>query len=253
MADRAASGDRRASHAVLGLGLAWVAGFVDAAGFLLLAHLFTAHMSGNSAAMGAYFGQGSWREAIHRATPIPFFVAGVGAGAALAEVAWRRAIRSPLTVVLCVQAALLALLMLAGARLAASGAYALAVSVPSFAMGLQNATIRRVGSASIRTTFVSGVLCDFAENVVAWLFLMRDDDAGAGRSRLAQAAIYATIWLAFAVGAICGSVAAGRWSFHAFVIPVAVLAVIAAWDLVWPLTSFGEVAPAKEACGSRAA
>jgi uncharacterized membrane protein YoaK (UPF0700 family) len=74
--------------------LAWVAGFVDAVGYLSLSHLFLAHMSGNSAAMGAYFGQGRWGAAFHRAFPIPMFVLGVAAGAALNEAASRRGVRS---------------------------------------------------------------------------------------------------------------------------------------------------------------
>lgn len=143
--------------------------------------------------------------------------------------------------------------MLGGTRLAAGGGYVLAVSLPSFAMGLQNATIRRVGSASIRTTFVSGMLADSAENLVAALFLLRRPDADRRRAHLAQSVLCAAIWLAFAIGAVCGSMAAGRWAYHALAIPVIVLALIAAWDFVWPLTSVGEVAPAKEACGSRAA
>ncbi|MDQ2798914.1 MAG: DUF1275 family protein [Armatimonadota bacterium] len=60
----------------LGLLLAWVAGGVDATGFLTLAHLFTAHMSGNSVALAVSAAQGHWMEAARRAFPIPLFVVG---------------------------------------------------------------------------------------------------------------------------------------------------------------------------------
>lgn len=223
---------------------------MDAAGFLLLAHLFTAHMSGNSAAMGAYFGQGSWREALHRATPVPFFVLGVGFGAALTEVACRRALRSPLALVLGIQAAVLIALLMGGARLLASGGalsggYIAAAGLPSFAMGLQNATLRRVGAAHIRTTFVSGMLTDCAESFVAWLF---GPPGGARRALLGRALLYGAIWAAFSVGAVCGSLATGRWAFHALLLPVGALAGIAAWDAAAPLTTAGEMAPAGEGC-----
>ncbi|MGE3809415.1 MAG: DUF1275 family protein, partial [Gemmataceae bacterium] len=36
--------------------LTWSAGIVDGVGFLILFHMFTAHMSGNSIAMGVYAG-----------------------------------------------------------------------------------------------------------------------------------------------------------------------------------------------------
>src|SRR5215475_312158 len=94
--------------------LAWVAGFVDAVGYVLLFRLFIAHMSGNSAAMGAHFGQGEWGEAFYRAFPIPVFVLGVIAGAALNEAASRRGVRSLFSLTLSVEAALLFLFMICG-------------------------------------------------------------------------------------------------------------------------------------------
>ncbi len=51
--------------------LAWVAGFVDSLGYLALAKVFTAHMSGNSAAVGAELGAGNWHEAMVKGLAIP--------------------------------------------------------------------------------------------------------------------------------------------------------------------------------------
>jgi uncharacterized membrane protein YoaK (UPF0700 family) len=56
--------------------LAWVAGYVDAVGFLTLAGLFTAHMSGNTARLGVFVGDGDWRFAAQRLVPILFFTSG---------------------------------------------------------------------------------------------------------------------------------------------------------------------------------
>ena len=78
----------------LALLLAGVAGAVDAVGYLLLLHLFTAHMSGNSVAMGLSIGQTQWQTALLRAIPIPLFVFGVALGTAVIEIAIRQRIRS---------------------------------------------------------------------------------------------------------------------------------------------------------------
>ena len=60
--------------------LAWIAGFVDAFGYLALSKVFTAHVSGNTATIGAYLGQSNWREVIVRGFAIPAFIVGVAAG-----------------------------------------------------------------------------------------------------------------------------------------------------------------------------
>jgi uncharacterized membrane protein YoaK (UPF0700 family) len=73
--------------------LAWTAGAVDAIGYLVLYHEFTAHMSGNTVAMGAQLGEGNFGEAAHRLIPIPLLVLGIALGATLIEIAIRRDVR----------------------------------------------------------------------------------------------------------------------------------------------------------------
>ncbi len=60
--------------------LAFIGGWVDAYGYLVLVQLFTAHMSGNSIAMTVYAGKADWARAFHRAFPIPLFVLGIFLG-----------------------------------------------------------------------------------------------------------------------------------------------------------------------------
>ena len=60
--------------------LAGVGGSIDAVGVLTLGGLFVAHMSGNSAAFGAAFGQGDWRVGLPHLVAIPVFVLGLFLG-----------------------------------------------------------------------------------------------------------------------------------------------------------------------------
>ena len=93
--------------------LAWVAGYVDAVGFLTLAGLFVAHMSGNTVRLGVFVGDGDWSFAAQRFVPIVFFTLGVVAGIALVEALQRRSTPAPGRV-LIVEAALLLVFMVVG-------------------------------------------------------------------------------------------------------------------------------------------
>jgi uncharacterized membrane protein YoaK (UPF0700 family) len=212
--------------------LAAIAGFVDAAGYLALFHLFTAHMSGNSAAMGAFLGQNEWREALHRAFPIPVFVAGVVIGALLTEISLMHNFRSPFAVALATEAALLLLLMLFSDSIQTGTGwkfYAL-TALPALAMGVQNATLRRVGSLHIRTTYVTGMLTNFGEAVSGYLLHARSR-----RVMLWQMALYGGLWFAFAAGAIGGGYAETHWGLRALAIPLWGLVLIIAQDLMQPI------------------
>jgi uncharacterized membrane protein YoaK (UPF0700 family) len=257
-ADReAAVGSRRIrkerESAWLAALLAWVAGAVDAVGFLTLVHLFTAHMSGNSVGMGAYLGDGHWQEAVRRGIPIPLFVLGVVAGAAVATALARRGFRPFFAPVLALEAVLLATFLLWGGavlrggkiHVESGGAYVLVVALPAIAMGLQNATLRRVGGLSVRTTFITGILTTLAEEGVAWLYWL-GGHLRAGRGRrvwrvahrhvsLVRMGLLAGLWCAYAFGAVAGGFGVERWGMGALWPPLAVLAAVILADLRSPI------------------
>lgn len=239
----------------LALMLALVAGCIDAVGYMVLLKVFTAHMSGNSAASAVYTGEGKGSEAFHRAFPIPLFVLGVATGAALSEALARRGLRRIFTVAVTLEAALLLVFLLIGAPALHDGViledppwrFYLLVALPTLAMGVQNATLRRVGGVTVRTTYISGMLTNVAEQTVQYLFWLRDHWAGHRgglrallRLSTEQPSFYRLglqlgIWLAFLLGAILGVCATLRWGLLSLAGPIICLAIVAACDLARPI------------------
>jgi uncharacterized membrane protein YoaK (UPF0700 family) len=209
---------------VLAYVLAAVAGSADAVGYITLFHLFTAHMTGNTVGMVANAGAGPWHEALRRAFPIPVFVAGVVAGGMLTRFAAAH-MRARFYVPLAIEAVALALFGAVGPHVplgpdaahATVGYFALA-TLPALAMGVQAATLRRIGDHSVRTTFVTGMLTLLGEQLVAW----RMESKRARRSSAAARARFAAIiWVAYAIGGLAAAVAAAKVGFAAVVIPIA--------------------------------
>jgi uncharacterized membrane protein YoaK (UPF0700 family) len=243
-------------QAWLALLLAWVAGGVDAVGYLALLHLFTAHMSGNTAALGAFMGSGQWATVLHRALPIPLFVIGVMVGAFLSEYALRRRVRSPFALILTWEAALLLLFMVCGnpsmrqgvLRTDAEWKFYLLAALPSLAMGMQNATLRRVGSERVRTTYVSGMLTNMAENGVDYLLWLRMHTRGrdlghllrvlrlsARQPALNRLLLFGGIWTAFFLGAILGGYAEAQWKLWSLLFPLGGLLIVIVVDAIQPI------------------
>jgi uncharacterized membrane protein YoaK (UPF0700 family) len=234
--------------------LAAVAGSVDAVGFLTLAHLFTAHMSGNTVGMGAYLGQHQWGEAFRRGFPVPLFVLGVVCGAGITETAVRRGARSPLAPAFCVEALLLVAFMFFGGGLALGGDapggpefYALAALL-AFAMGLQSATLRRVGHRTIRTTYVTGMLTNFGEQFVACLFwlgagrrgrrspsVLKSFRSTSPRESLVRMLLYGGVWVGYVCGAVVAGLAESRWGARSLLLPLGGLLLVVALDLIRPI------------------
>lgn len=244
----------------LALLLAWIAGGVDAIGYLVLFHLFTAHMSGNSVAFGAHLAQHEWSEAWRRLFPIPLFMFGIATGAVLSDRAARKNARSVFRAALLAEAALLIAFMLCGNGVMRNGEihtdavwkfYALAALLP-VAMGLQSATLRRIGGRTkVRTVFVTGMLTNFVEEAVTYLFQWRedtrerkaagDDEQSQRTSRRQQSAqramLYGGIWLAYMGGAILSGFAEQRWALNALCFPLGGLMFIIARDFLRPISA----------------
>lgn len=207
------------SHATA---LAFVAGFVDAAAFIALTGLFTAHVTGNFVLIGAELVTAS-TGVMAKLLALPVFVAAVAAARILALFLDRRD-ADPLPWLLAVEAALLGGFGSSGALWSPlgspDGAAAIAVGMLAVAaMGVQNAIGRlclvHLVPTTVMTVSVSQAVIDAMD-----LVLKRGDDAAQTRTRMLR--LLPPI-AAFAVGALCGAFGIAHLAFSCVALPTLVL------------------------------
>lgn len=193
-----------APERALAYGLAAVAGFVDATGFLETGGFFVSFMTGNSTRLGV--GIALERAAVIAAIAlIGSFVLGVVCGAVIAR---RPGIRADRSILLLVAATL------AFAGLARLGRVSFVpASLAAFSMGLINLTFRREGEVSIAIGYMTGTLVRFG---------MRLADAMEGLAPFRHALPFLAMWLALVSGVAIGAIA-GRhdWTLNYFIAAIA--------------------------------
>lgn len=205
--------------------LAFVAGFVDTAGFVALFGLFTAHMTGNLVLIGDSL-------ATHRAgiaaklLAFPVFLL-VVAGTRLYELRARRLGRDPAVPVLVAEMLVLAAFLAAGVLAApftdAGAAGTILVGLFGVAaMSIQNASSRSVFAGHGPTTVMTGNVTQVTMDLVD---LARGFEAAQARARLRR---MAPPLLAFTAGAIAGGFGVVRFGFACLVCPLVALATVAA-------------------------
>ncbi len=170
----------------LALGLAGLAGLVDATGFVVAGGYFTSFMSGNTTRMGVELAQ---RPVLALAPLglIACFLTGVIGGALLAPrlTAGRR---EPVLL------GLVAVMLGAGAGLLVAGQAITFLVCSAIAMGLANNVFARDGEVTVGVTYMTGALVRFGQGVAARL----------GHRELASARGYGWLWSALALGAASG-------------------------------------------------
>ena len=208
--------------------LASVGGLVDAVGFLVLGHLFTAHMSGNSAALGAYFGQGHWSWGTPHLFAIPVFVLGIVAGHLW--LAFAPGARGT-SFLLLIEAALLAIFAIVHFFFGSPGrdtlGYFALCLLPLLAMGIQNAPTRTIGKTTFHTTYVTGVLDTLGESL-AKFFIGWRKGASEGSEHLVTAWRAAAVWMCYVMGALAGSAGLFFLRSAILVIPICLLVFVSA-------------------------
>jgi uncharacterized membrane protein YoaK (UPF0700 family) len=227
----------------IALALALIAGSTDGIGYLLLAHVFTSHMSGNSVAMTIYVASSNWRESWRHFEPIVFFFGGIVAGLVMSDVMTEIKLLRMFSVV----AGMEIVLLIAFLFLSRPPRQWMVV-FPAFAMGIQNAMLRRVGHHRVRTTFVTGMLTNAAQGLVDSVraYAAREKDA---REKVQDYIFYSGIWALFAGGGICGAAIELRHGSVALWLPVGLLGILIACDLYRP---FAEAPVPEEKQGSAA-
>jgi uncharacterized membrane protein YoaK (UPF0700 family) len=232
--------------------LTWTAGYVDAVGYISLAHIYTANMSGNSVAIGVEFVSRHWSMALLRFWPVVVYVLGVLACRLMLEAGSRFQFRRIASVTF---AAEVLLLIPVSTATAPTNGFRGAILYPfigllALAMGMQNGTLTHFSSLTLHTGFVTGTLVKMAEQYTKYLTWAYDrirsgSVAIAIRESFAQrcfklACWLTGIWIAYVIGACCGALVQFQFNLRSLTVAMAALISLIAVDMRQPLAVLEE-------------
>lgn len=163
------------TNRALGLMLAFIAGAVNAGGFLVL-HQYTSHMTGFASQLADGLVLGKLTLVLNALGAILAFVCGAAVCAVLVNWGRQRQLDSVYALPLLVEALLLLPFGLMGAiTLTWSTPFAvpLTVLLLAFIMGLQNAVGSKTSAGSIRTTHMTGNITDMGMELGKMLYVNR--------------------------------------------------------------------------------
>jgi uncharacterized membrane protein YoaK (UPF0700 family) len=151
----------RDANRQLGCMLAFIAGAVNAGGFLAVQH-YTSHMTGIVSAMADQLVLGMYGLVLVGLSALLAFLLGATASTVLVRHSRRRQRHSEYALPLLVEAGLLLCFGLLGSQISGFNGFYVSATVMllSFIMGLQNAVISKLSNAEIRTTHITGVVTD---------------------------------------------------------------------------------------------
>ena len=197
----------------LAIGLAGLAGFVDAMGFLMLSGFYVAFMSGNSTLLSIGIAAGSEGRMELAAGLVASFVAGVALGTLVGQRMGRHRPAGTLVTV----AALLA--VACGLNLA--GAFVSCGLMLALAMGAENTVFQKQGQTGIGLTYMTGTLVRLGQRLAeavtggSWAAILPD----------------VLLWVGMLAGALLGAAMfrlvglAGMW----LAVGAALAMALAAW------------------------
>lgn len=221
----------RSANRQLGAVLAFVAGAINAGGFLAVQR-YTSHMTGVISGMADDLATGGLMLALAGLASLLAFIAGAACTALLINWARQRQMHSKYALALLVGAALLLVFGLVGAHLDAL-AYLLvptAVLLLCFVMGLQNAIVTKISQAEIRTTHMTGVVTDLGielGRLLYWNGSTAPDSVHFVRANRDKLFIHSLVLGLFFGGGLVGALAFKHFGFSA-TLPIALLLVLMA-------------------------
>lgn len=204
-------------QARLAVTLAWIAGYTNILTILVCGHV-TSHVSGTTSDLGRAIVETRWDAVGYLLFLLVSFFIGAGVSGFAAELGKRRGWESIYVLPVAIEAALLALFAIGleffgPDDLKRHEIVLTLLGIASVAMGLQNATITRISSGSVRTTHVTGVLTDLGLEAVQFLWFLKDERRNLSKGRAIDAArlVYrhATSQHLMVLGAVFGSFALG--------------------------------------------
>jgi uncharacterized membrane protein YoaK (UPF0700 family) len=230
--------------------LTFIAGFVDIVGYLAIYHLFTAHVTGTTVHLGRDLMLRNWSTAAMAGCVVAGFLGGSIVGRAVIEAGARLHFRRVASVNIAVEALLLASFIPISRLLAGtteSERVCALLGLLAVAMGLQTATLTRIGALTIHTTFVTGMINKLAQLASHILFHSYDVwRATDSRQReyfrrlrenvVHQALFFFSVWLVYLAGAVLGTGIYLKVGLRTMYVPAVLLALTIITDQFKPLS-----------------
>lgn len=223
-----------AANRHVGLLLAFVAGAINAGGFLAVRQ-YTSHVTGLVSSMADHLVLGEGELVASALAAVLAFLLGAMCCAVMVNFARRRALASEYALPLLLEALLILCFGLMGAWLARFEGLLIPATVAllCFIMGLQNAVVTKLSNAVIRTTHMTGVVTDLGIELGKLLYWNRVKGivpvVRADRERMR---VLGGLLGAFVVGGVVGAYGFKRLGFG-FTVPLAVLLTVVALVPVW--------------------
>ena len=220
----------------LGFALAFVAGAINAGGFLAV-HQYTSHMTGIVSAMADNTVLGSYDLVLAGLGALLSFVLGAACSCIMVNYSRRRKMHSEYAFPLLLEALLLLCFGILGARLAdIDGLFvSFTVMLLCFIMGLQNATISKLSNSEIRTTHITGIVTDIGIELGKLMYVNSPQRVGqpkvvVNRARLTVLVVLAASFFAGGVTGAFGFKHIGYIATVPLAIALVTLAIVPAMD-----------------------
>ncbi|NLC23254.1 MAG: DUF1275 domain-containing protein [Oxalobacter sp.] len=193
----------------LGLSLAFIAGAINAGGFVVV-NQYTSHMTGVVSFMADGLVLGDLRLALAALGSLLCFIFGATCTELLVNWARGRRLQSEYAIPLILEAILLLVFSFVGQKLHEHmGLFvSFTVMLLCFLMGLQNAIITRISNAVIRTTHVTGIVTDIGMEFGKMLFWNRGvgkEDETYVRANRGKLILLINLLVMFFLGGVTGA------------------------------------------------
>jgi uncharacterized membrane protein YoaK (UPF0700 family) len=233
--------------------LSFAAGFVDIVGALTVYDLFTAHITGTTVRLGQRLIQRDWNSAFAAILIVAAFFLASLIGRVLIEAGQRVGFKRIASITLALEAIFLLGAVAIGTH-AGIGAHPeptavsgilLILALLAGSMGLQTASLTKIGPLTVHTTFVTGMINKIAQVMSLWLFDAYDLHRGRTADQISPSHLHDharkmrflfCLWVFYLAGAASGTLASSSMRLKALSIPCCILLAVILVDQVRPLS-----------------
>lgn len=208
----------------------WAAGCVDAIVYIV-AHVFTANMTGNAVLLGISLARELSMATVHSLVALVVFTAGVVLGSILVGekvhgIPWR-GVRIAVVIESLVLALFTAVFFIP-LPLTSEPMLEALIILSGFAMGMQSATVKRLNLPGIATTYITGTMTSMIAGLIHhWESEETEEDEKEDSARLDPSiALQAWVFVLYALAAVASAVVYKYWPTGVALLPfIAIVAV----------------------------